>query len=253
MTVDISHLVVIGCSFAYCQGLESPKTQGWPALVANKLGVPVVNLSGKGAGNDKIMRRLFEYHNLNLEHGNNPFYIISFSHSSRREEYTERMGDYTIVDMHPTALDKYVDEFSKPCLVNYNQEIMSRRKLMLQSYIINFLRANNLNYLTTDYLPDHQIDIELYAKGIFPKAYEDVFNDKRNMKSFSEFSKQNVPLPCGHDDLVAQSQIKEYLLPKLQEVYGEVNVVDKPFTTLTDYANYYTINGILRGIESDWF
>lgn len=253
MTVDISHLVVIGCSFAYCQGLDSPKTQGWPTLVANKLGVPVVNLSGKGAGNDKIMRRLFEYHNLNLEHGNNPFYIISFSHSSRREEYIERTGDYTIVDMHPTALDRHVDEFSRPCLVNYNQEVMTRRKLMLQSCIINFLRVNNLNYLTTDYLPDHEIDIELYAKGLFPKAYEDVIEDKRNMKPFSEFSKHYKPLPCGHDDLEVQTEIENYLVPKIQEVYGNVNVVDKPFATLTDYANYYKINGILKGIEIDWF
>ena len=253
MAIDISHLVVIGCSFAYCQGLESPKTQGWPARVAAQLGVPVVNLSGKGAGNDKIMRRLFEYHYLNIKHGNNPFYIISYSHSSRREEYIEKREDYCIIDMHPDAIGKPSDEFSKPCLINYNQEVMSRKKLMIQAYILNFLKSNKLNYLTTDYLPDHDMDIELYVKSLFPEAYQEVYFDQYRMKNFNEFSKMYTPLPCGHDDLEAQAEITNYTFPKLLELYSEPNVVNKPYATLADYSNYYKLNGILEGIELDWF
>lgn len=253
MTIDISHLVVIGCSFGYGQGLESPKTQAWPALVSNRLGVPVVNLSGKGAGNDKIMRRLFEYHHLNLKHNNNPFYIISFSHSSRREEYMNHREDYTVVNMHPSAIDNSEDEFSRPCLMNYNQEVMTRRKLMIQTYILNFLKHNSLNYLTTDYIPDSPLDLELYAKSMFPEAYEYVYNDQYRMIDFSTFSRKHKPLPCGHDDLEAQAEIADYTVPKFLELYGNVNVVDKPHATLSDYANHYPLCGILKGIESDWF
>lgn len=253
MSIDISHLVVIGCSFGYCQGLESPSTQGWPALVANKLGVPVVNLSGKGAGNDKIMRRLFEYHHLNLKHNNNPFYIISFSHSSRREEYMEDRKDYTVVDMHPNAADQYFDPFSRPCLMNYNQEVMTRRKLMIQTYILNFLKHNNLNYLTTDYIPDNPLDIELYAKNLLPDAYDYVYNDPYRMMNFSNFSRKHTPLPCGHDDLEAQVEIADYTVPKFLELYGKLNVVNKPFATLADYSNQYILSGINKGIETDWF
>lgn len=253
MAIDISHLVVIGCSLAYCQGLESPKTQGWPALIGNGLGVPVVNLSGKGAGNDKIMRRLFEYHYLNLKHNNNPLYIISFSHSSRREEYINRTNDYTVVDMHVDATDKCIDEFSRPCIVNYNQEVLSRRKLMIQAYILNFLKGNNINYLFTDYLPDHPELDEMFCKALNPEAYNEVYFDKYKLKNFNDFSKNHTPLPCLHDGLEVQQEIFEYTMPKINELYGEVNPVNKPFATLSDYADNYAISGIIRGIESDWF
>lgn len=253
MSIDVSHLVVIGCSLAYCQGLESPKTQGWPALVANRLGLPVVNLSGKGAGNDKIMRRLFEYHYLNLEHNNNPFYIISFSHSDRREEYVERKKDYTIVDMHPDAIDNPPDDFSAPCLINHNPQILSRRKLMLQTYILNFLKANNLNYATTDYLPDHIDDIKKHITPLLPKAYEEVQSDKYRLRDFIEISKMHTPLPCNHDDVDAQIDIANYTVPKLLELYGEINAVNKPYATLADYAKQYPMCGILNGVELDWF
>lgn len=254
MTVDISHLVVIGCSLAYCQGLESPKTQGWPALIANKLGVPVVNLSSKGAGNDKIMRRLFEYHYLNSQYDNNPFYIISFSHSSRREEYLHDREDYTVVDMHPESPYRQDGTyFTGPCLYNYNQAVSSRRKLMIQSYILNFLHHNKLNYLTTDYLPDSDPASLEYVAKLMPSAYNQVYQDKYRLQNFNEFSRMYTPLPCLHDGLEVQREILNYTTPKIAELYGNVNAVHKPFVTLTDYANHYQPAGVLRSVESDWF
>lgn len=253
MTVDISHIVILGCSLAYCQGLESPKTQGWPALVANNFGVPVVNLAGKGAGNDKIMRRLFEYHYLNLKHDNNPFYIICFSHSSRREEYMRHRNDLCVVNMHPDDVNSPYDDFSKPCLINYEQEIVSRKKMMIQTYILNFLKQNKLNYLITDFLPDNEHIIDLYERQLSPDAHHEFYNDPYRIMNFSVIAKKHKPLPCGHDDLEAQAEIAAYTIPKLVELYGEVNHVNKPFATLADYSDHYKISGILKEIESEWF
>jgi hypothetical protein len=59
--MDITHLVVNGCSWTYCQGLEDPKNQGWPKLLADQLGCEVVNLAIPGTGNDTIHRRTYEY------------------------------------------------------------------------------------------------------------------------------------------------------------------------------------------------
>jgi hypothetical protein len=59
--LKITHVVTIGCSWTYCQGLDSPSTQGWPALVAKKLNVPLVNLAVPGVGNDFIHRVSHEY------------------------------------------------------------------------------------------------------------------------------------------------------------------------------------------------
>lgn len=253
MAIDISHLVVFGCSLGYCQGLDSPKTQGWPALIANKLGVPVVNLSGKGAGNDKIMRRLFEYHYLNLQHNNNPFYIISYSHSDRREEYMEHLQDYGTVNMRPELGKNPIDDFSKPYLLNYDQGVTVRRKLMIQTYILNFLKANNLNYLTTDYLPLKDKEVVQHITPLLANAFEEVQTDKYRLKNFIDFSKMYDPLPCLHDGLEVQKEIVNYTVPTLLELYGEVNAVQQPYATLKDYANHYPHCGILKGIESDWF
>ena len=53
---DITHLVVNGCSWTYCQGLDDPKTQGWPALLAKKLGVEVLQgLSNKVEAIEKYL------------------------------------------------------------------------------------------------------------------------------------------------------------------------------------------------------
>ena len=85
--VKLSHLVVNGCSFTYCQGLENPAEQGWPALLANKLKVPVVNLAIPGSGNDAIFRRTYEYFYLNKKHNNFPLFINVWSFSGSREEF----------------------------------------------------------------------------------------------------------------------------------------------------------------------
>ncbi len=250
MTIDISHLVVIGCSFGYCQGLEFPSKQGWPALLANRLGVPVVNLSSKGAGNDRIMRRLFEYHYLNSHYNNNPFYIISYSHSSRREEYSAFYDDYRAVELRPGSPDP--DNFTKPCVINYNQEVVSRKKLMIQAYILNFLKANNIHYLTTDYKPEDDNDIERYVKTLFPQAYIDVYLDQYRLRDFTDFSKMHPSLPCGHDDLAVQIDIANYTFPKILELFGNINVTNQQYATLKEYARHFTINGINKEVETDW-
>ena len=55
--MEISHLVVNGCSFTRCQGITNPDIDGWPALLAKKLNVPVVNLAKNGSGCDGIYLR----------------------------------------------------------------------------------------------------------------------------------------------------------------------------------------------------
>jgi len=82
--LEISHLVVNGDSFTYCQGLENPMEVGWPALLAKKLNVPVVNLALRGSNNNSIVRRTYEY--FYMDKNTKPFYIIGFSHATREED-----------------------------------------------------------------------------------------------------------------------------------------------------------------------
>lgn len=249
MSIDVSHLVVLGCSFTYGQGLTDPKQESWAAILADRLNVPVVNLASLGSGNDRIMRKLFEYYYLDHK-DNNPLYIIAFSHSSRREEYISAENDYRVIDMHPSALRSDDKDFSKPAIINYNQEIASAKKLMIQSYVLDFLHTHNLNYLITDFLPDLYIDLTRLQQT-HPAAYSKVHSDPYKLVDLNTFSGQYVPLECGHDGPEAHQAIANYIQDEINVRFGEVNSITKPFVSLKEFKHYYPKAGTYYG-EKDW-
>ena len=90
--MQVSHLVVNGCSWTYGSELDSPEEESWPKLVANKLGIPVVNLAIPGSGNDSILRRTSEYLFQNLAFNSKPLVIIAWSQITRREGWDKTLG-----------------------------------------------------------------------------------------------------------------------------------------------------------------
>lgn len=258
---DISHLVVIGCSLSYGDGLANPKEDSWAGLLSKKLNVPVVNLSSRGGGNDRIMRRLFEYHYLNLSRNNNPFYIIAYSHSSRREEYVRTAndymvghgiisnGDYTVISMKndPSIMEK--QPFSTPCVLNYDSFVCARKKLMVRSYIADFLTVNNINYLVTDFIPDNDDELQ-NLNEIYPEVYNKIYTDRYRLKDLREISIKYPRLPCGHDDVEAQLEIGNYVYDELMLRYNNPTANLKDYTTLQQYIDHYDIVGS-RG-DTDW-
>lgn len=251
---DISHLVVIGCSFSYGDGLENPKDQSWPGLLSKKLNIPVVNLSSRGGGNDRIMRRLYEYHYLNSSKNNNPFYIIPFSHSSRREEYVKTTndymvghsiistGDYIVVDMKPEPKSMKKGLFSAPSILNYDPLISARKKLMIQSYIADFFSANNLNYLTTDFMPDVEDELS-NLQELYPLVYDKIYSDRFKIEDLEKISRNYAKLPCGHDNIEAQIEIGNYVYDELITRYGTPKIKHQDYTTLQQYIEHYKIVG----------
>jgi hypothetical protein len=239
--LDISHLVIIGCSFSYGDGLLNPKEDSWPGLLAKRLNVPIVNLSSRGGGNDRIMRRLYEYHYLNSTNNNNPFYIIAYSHSSRREEYFKSVENYMVVDMKPDSLSSE-NPFSVDFIYNYNTDVSTRKKLMIESYILDFLNVNNLNYLTTDFMPDNEE--ELYnLRDLYPDVYNRVYFDQYRMQDLGEISFKYPKLPCGHDDIEAQLEIENYVYNELLSRYEQPKTLQQDYTTLRQYNDHYRIVG----------
>jgi hypothetical protein len=242
MSVDISHLVVIGCSFSYGDGLANPKEDSWAGLLSKKLNVPVVNLSSRGGGNDRIMRRLHEYHYLNSSKNNNPFYILAFSHSSRREEYIREDNDYMVVSMNPDPAMMKRAPFSAPSVLNYDPLISARKKLMVKSYIQDFLTLHNINYLTTDFMPDREDELQSLCE-IYPTVYEKVYTDKYRLKNLSEISINYPKLSCGHDGIEAQLEIENYVYDELIARHNEPNAKIQDYTTLQQYIAHYDTVG----------
>lgn len=52
----IKLLVANGCSYTRGAELERPERQAWPAVLADRIGVPVVNLASDGGSNRRIIR-----------------------------------------------------------------------------------------------------------------------------------------------------------------------------------------------------
>ena len=236
--LNISHLVVIGCSFSYGDGLTNPKEDSWAGLLSKKLNVPIVNLSSRGGGNDRIMRRLYEYHYLNSSKNNNPFYIIAFSHSSRREEYLRAANDYMVMDMKPDPELMKKQTYSSLFILNHDSFISARKKLMVRSYVSDFLNTNNINYLTTDFMPDSEDELQSLHK-IYPIVYEKIYTDKYRLKNLNEISIKYPRLPCGHDDVEAQLEIGNYVHDELIARYNEPIVKLHDYTTLQQYIEHY--------------
>lgn len=240
--VDISHLVVIGCSFSYGQGLDNPKEDSWPGILSKKLNVPIVNLSSRGGGNDRIMRRLYEYHYLNSSKNNNPFYVIAYSHSSRREEYIKDSNDYMVVSMKNDPSIMKGQPFSTSCILNYDSFVCARRKLMIRSYIADFFKNHNINYLVTDFMPDNEDELQRLSE-IYPEPYNRIYEDRYRLKNLGEISIKHPKLQCGHDGIEANLEIGNYVYEELILRYGLPTTLSKDYIALAHYIDHYDLVG----------
>lgn len=260
--IEISHVVVDGCSLAYCQGLENPHIDGWPALLAKKIGVPVINLALPGSSNDAIHRRQYDYFyrskafykKNSIE--SNPFHVISFTFAGRKEEFFENYYNsyetnrYFTLDLSPN-IDKLLEVINSgdisakniPAFVEYahflnlNYFIAETKKLELWSSLVNLFQNNNVNYAVGDYIPTDDKGIMFRIKSEFGEIYNQLYSDKNYLGKFSELTCHLTPLPCGHDDLPAQKIIADHIYNKILEVHKDIIV--KPIDRLYNLKDYY--------------
>jgi hypothetical protein len=219
MQHNFSHLVVNGCSFTVCEGLEYPEEQGWPKIVADKLGIPLINLAQGGAGNDRILRTTTEYIYQNPLP--NPLYIIAFSQSSRREEYFKIRGNHELHDYAQIYLTRSIGIRRIPGMQffadQYDQLIYSQRKIMFWLHLLNTLKMNNLSYLTTDFIPDHEYEIEDIKKHGYQNLVDAITNDPNRITNFEYITRGLPKLPCGHESLPTMQIIADYAYEEIQK------------------------------------
>lgn len=230
--ITISHLVVNGCSFTYCEGLENPSTQGWPALLANKLNVPVVNIALGGTSNFRIYRKTVDY--FFKDTGSNPFYIIGMTSCTRLEQYLKSRDDYVALNLigKPPG---HLWEAQLTSLLRKNLEptVLAKQKLDIWLSIINLFKSNNTNYLMLDMIcNDHVIDNEL--KDLHPKLFDYTMNDPKHIQGYLDFNRPLGKLPCGHDDADAQILIADYLYKELTDRY-DVTIETTEYLKIKDF------------------
>jgi hypothetical protein len=134
------------------------------------------------------------------------------------------------------------EPFSAPSVLNYDPFISARKKLMVRSYVSDFLNINNINYLVTDFMPDNEDELQSLNE-IYPTVYEKIYTDKYRLKNLNDISIKYPRLPCGHDDKEAQIEIGNYIYDELIARYTKPTVNLQDYTTLRQYIDHYDVVG----------
>lgn len=235
--ITISHFVTNGCSFTYGDELLDPVNEAWPAVLAKKFGVPVVNLACGGTSNDRIYRTTANY--FFIDTGSNPFYIFGMTSHLRREEYFEYAKSYIPVQIgYPSTdpPDKMLPVYEDFLTRNADEVVLCFRKYHIWLSLINLMRATNTNYLTVDMLPCYKNEY-LHVKEFFPKMYEYVFEDPNYIDDFGQLGKTMTFLPAGHYDVPSNSAIANKFYERMNEQY---NIVVEPAQNLIRLKDFYS-------------
>jgi hypothetical protein len=220
--IEATHLVVNGCSWTYGHGLPDPKTQAWPALLAQHLNLPLVNLAIPGSGNDTIHRRTHEYIFQNLPTGSKPIVVIAWSQSHRKEEWYQKDRSYRGIGRPQDS--ENLDDYQKILLENWNEDVADQRTLLYKMSLKNLFENFKIPYIMSDYcayvrrLGRSKLDypVESYRQMI------NTIYDQYHVASFEELGSRLPKLPCGHDGPEAQRIIGNYSFKKITELYGNV-------------------------------
>lgn len=219
----ITHLVVNGCSFTYCQGLESPSTEGWPAIVAKSLGVEVVNLAAPGSGNDGIHRRTYEYLYQNLTTESNPLYVIAWSQFWRREAWYNDCSDYRSV-MPVQVLNDDPDLYQQAIFPFWNEEDFARKSLIHKTSLIHLFSQFNVPHLMSDYCNDVDVFQNPNFLPQFDVMKKLVMNHPFNIDQLHTLTSKLPKTHCGHDTEEGQKIVAAYILKKIKELMPTLRV-----------------------------
>lgn len=238
LKLKISHLVVNGCSYTYGHGISDPIKDGWASIIAKRLGVPLVNLSIPGQGNQAIFRRTMQYFYKDLLHDNNPFYIHAYTQSSRRECYLSQVPKnqlphhFYIVDGYSTHT-----QLEKEIILNSDDHyycLMEQDKLHRWSSINGLLDSHNIPHLMSDYMP--------VTNGLvneFIDKHETILANELELhpgklRNFNEITQDFEKTPCLHETVEGHKHLADFVLAEIAERYDEIEVTDCKHAKLHD-------------------
>ena len=249
--MQISHLVTNGCSWTYCQGLEDPKTQGWPALLANKLGVPVVNLSIPGSGNDTIHRRTYEYFFEDLPNNSKPLYITGWSQPWRKEEWCRKYYNKYLPNGYCTLSfpDKGPKNFYEAALLdNWSEEDFLRRTLLYQLSLDALFKSKNIPNLATFFAEyENQESKPILEK--YKNIVDYLHKSSNTISPVYKLTTHYEKLTCGHEGYEAMEVIANYMYDEIISKYGNIASVQSNYLALKEF-NDKNVSGLI--MNSAW-
>ena len=198
-------LVASGCSFTYGFGLDDPAKQSWPALLADRLGMDLINLAEPGAGNRYISGKIVDATIPDA------FYVICWSHWNRMD-FCDHAGN--ILHLSPsTRLNPALRDVIYPgyCNEDHQYKKFIQEALMLQGWLMSndapFLMFDAMDHLHKGRPLDVRIDPNTYI------GYGEY--------SFDSWTDPRDRLLDGHPNATAHAQMAEVLYHELVNRYGE--------------------------------
>lgn len=253
---EVTHLLVNGCSWTYCQGLENISQQGWPRLVSNNLQIPLVNIALPGCGNGSIYRRTAEYLFKNSATNGKPLVIIAWSQDWRFEAwYLERFGKpYNQFHLVGFPHDEPKDEYERAFLENYSEEYFLRRSLLERISLINLLKSFGVPYILCNNAPSELSPVAITPAG---QKIEKMFNEMRsyvngNPYKIADIDKLTTGLPhtpCMHYGLEAQEKIGNFVTDEVKRLHPDLTLTENQFITTEEF----TKNDLNFRIWKHWY
>lgn len=254
--MKVSHLVVNGCSWTYCQGLplDRLKIDSWPALVAEEFKIPVVNLAEPGSGNDGIHRRTYEYVFEDAINDNNPLYIIGWSQTWRREAWCRKMyrpnnqyDGYNIVSF-PHG-DKPTNSLEYSVLDTWSEEDFYRKTLLYRLSLDSLFKSKKITYFSSFFAPeefnngknDSQHIISSY-KDRFKNTMDYVKQNTNQLTSFALFANEFPKTECGHYGVEGNKAIADYIIKELKLRLNYIECSNEKYLSLKDYLKKTDLN-----------
>ena len=239
--MDISHIVTIGCSFTYCQGLENIVRDGWPALVAKHFNAKLTNLGMPGIGNDTIHRRTYEYISENLKFENSkPLVIVAWSQIDRQEQwYNKEFGNDTFNDYRIVAKPlsgKFSDVYQMLYLKHYDEINYYRKTLLYKLSLFSLLENLGIPYITTDYMSLDRNENIKKVETDFSGFAKIVNENPYRIIDLGDITKWDTKLPCGHLTAESMIPVSNYVITKINELHPDINFNnDTPHLELIDF------------------
>jgi hypothetical protein len=233
--------VTNGCSFTFGDELDDPKTQAWPALLAKRLGLPIVNLALPGSGNDCILRRTTEYLYKGLPKDSKPLVVIAWSQDWRREEwFTDYYGckghnNYGIVCLpHGSPCNDY----ERVMLDNWSEEDIYRKTIMRKLAMKHLLTTLNIPHVSTAFAySEYDFEKLPLLRQRFNYMDKHIENDPYRIEDMFRVVPDSYPkMPMGHYGYEAQHFTSDYMYDAIIKRHGDITPVSGDYLSLVDYV-----------------
>lgn len=236
--MKFTHILTNGCSWTYGDELENPRQQAWPALLANRLKIPLVNIAVKGSGNDAICRRTIEYLYQNLSTRSKPLVILAWSQITRKEAWDEKFLSYQPI----ACIDhKNLSHTEKSYLENWNMFDHYTRNLISKISLISVLENLNIPYFIGPYenseLDYLKKEADEQTKQQFLEMSKSIDNNPNVWKTpLIDYCSNTRKFPNGHEMPEGHQIISNVVFNGLLERFQSVEHVNGQFLTAKQFS-----------------